>query len=182
MQMIRLDVGQLRHARAQHIDQRCREVNLPDVPGLEPKALRDLYGAQYPELLSAEIDVGPLADGKQEFVFRKAVGTKGAGGASIWPRSHAISKRRMRAARRRSTPVCLPSWNDEASDAPRARGVYWPRRHLRKTSVRFGWRSPVTYSRRCHDRDAGSAPCVVRFPRWNIFLAMISADVSTRMR
>lgn len=80
MQMIRLDVGQLRHARAQHIDQRCREVNLPDVPGLEPKALRDLYGAQYPELLSAEIDVGPLADGKQELVFRKAVGTKGAGG------------------------------------------------------------------------------------------------------
>lgn len=53
---------------------------MPDAPGLEPKALRDLFGAQYPELLIAEIDVGPVADGKQEFVFRKAVGTKGAGG------------------------------------------------------------------------------------------------------
>jgi len=53
-------------------------ITLPDVPGLEPKAIRDLYGAQYPELLSAEIDAGPVQDGVQEFTFRKAVGTKGA--------------------------------------------------------------------------------------------------------
>lgn len=55
-------------------------ITLPDVPGLEPKAVRDLYAAQYPELLSAEIDAGPLQDGVQEITFRKAVGTKGAGG------------------------------------------------------------------------------------------------------
>jgi PRTRC genetic system protein C len=53
-------------------------ITLPDVPGLEPKAVRDLYGAQYPELLSAEIEAGPVQDGVQEFTFRKAVGTKGA--------------------------------------------------------------------------------------------------------
>jgi len=53
-------------------------ITLPDVPGLEPKAVRDLYGAQYPELFSAEIEAGPIRDGVQEFLFRKAVGTKGA--------------------------------------------------------------------------------------------------------
>ncbi|MCE4369729.1 PRTRC system protein C [Xanthomonas hortorum] len=53
-------------------------ITLPDVPGLEPKAVRELYGAQYPELLSAEIEAGPVQDGVQEFTFRKAVGTKGA--------------------------------------------------------------------------------------------------------
>lgn len=53
-------------------------ITLPDVPGLEPTAVRDLYGAQYPELLSAEMEAGPVQDGVQEFTFRKAVGTKGA--------------------------------------------------------------------------------------------------------
>lgn len=53
-------------------------ITLPDVPGLEPKAIRELYAAQYPELLSAEIEAGPIQDGVQELTFRKAVGTKGA--------------------------------------------------------------------------------------------------------
>lgn len=51
---------------------------LPDVPGLEPREVRDLYSAQYPELISAEIEPGEVRDGVQEFSFRKAVGTKGA--------------------------------------------------------------------------------------------------------
>jgi|LNAP01.1.fsa_nt_gb PRTRC genetic system protein C len=56
-------------------------ITLPDVPGLEPRAVRDLYAAQYPELLSAEIEAGPIQEqeGLQEFTFRKAVGTKGTG-------------------------------------------------------------------------------------------------------
>lgn len=53
-------------------------IQLPDVPGLEPKAVRELYSAQYPELLSAEIEAGPIQEGVQEFTLRKAVGTKGA--------------------------------------------------------------------------------------------------------
>ena len=52
---------------------------LPDVPGLSPREVRDLYSAQYPELVSAEVEAGPVANGRQDFTFRKAVGTKGAG-------------------------------------------------------------------------------------------------------
>ncbi len=52
---------------------------LPDVPGFEPREVRDLYSAQYPELVSAEVEPGEVRDGVQEFNFRKAVGTKGAG-------------------------------------------------------------------------------------------------------
>lgn len=52
---------------------------LPDVPGLEPREVRDLYSAQYPELVSAEVEAGEVANGRQDFTFRKAVGTKGAG-------------------------------------------------------------------------------------------------------
>jgi PRTRC genetic system protein C len=52
---------------------------LPDVPGLAPREVRDLYSAQYPELVSAEVEAGEVANGRQDFVFRKAVGTKGAG-------------------------------------------------------------------------------------------------------
>ena len=61
---------------------RCFRYNgvlLPDVPGLEPREVRDLYSAQYPELVSAEIEPGDIVDGMQEFTFRKAVGTKGTG-------------------------------------------------------------------------------------------------------
>ena len=52
---------------------------LPDVPGLSPREVRDLYSAQYPELVSAEVEASPVANGRQDFTFRNAVGTKGAG-------------------------------------------------------------------------------------------------------
>lgn len=58
---------------------RYNGILLPDVPGLEPREVRDLYSAQYPELVSAEVGPGEVRDGVQEFTFRKAVGTKGAG-------------------------------------------------------------------------------------------------------
>ncbi|UEC01656.1 PRTRC system protein C [Burkholderia vietnamiensis] len=53
-------------------------IMLPDVPGLAPRDVRDLYSAQYPELLSAEIDGGEIVNGRQDYTFRKAVGVKGA--------------------------------------------------------------------------------------------------------
>ena len=52
---------------------------LPDVPGLAPREVRDLYSAQYPERVSAEVEAGEVANGRQDFTVRKAVGTKGAG-------------------------------------------------------------------------------------------------------
>ena len=52
---------------------------LPDVPGLSPREVRDLYSAQYPELVSAEVEAGEVANGRQDFTFRKAVGTNGGG-------------------------------------------------------------------------------------------------------
>jgi PRTRC genetic system protein C len=52
-------------------------VTLPDVPGMEPREIRDLYSAQYPELISAEIVPGEVINGAREYTFRKAVGTKG---------------------------------------------------------------------------------------------------------
>ena len=54
---------------------RYNGITLPDVPGLDPREVRDLYGAQYPELISAEVESGEVRDGTQEFTFRKAVGT-----------------------------------------------------------------------------------------------------------
>lgn len=54
---------------------------LPDVPDLSPREVRDLYSAQYPELVSAEIEAGEVVAGRQDFTFRKAVGTKGSAGA-----------------------------------------------------------------------------------------------------
>ncbi|MDP3539139.1 MAG: PRTRC system protein C [Ferribacterium limneticum] len=59
---------------------RYNGVQLPDVPGMEPKEVRDLYSAQYPELISAEIEAGDVVNGVQEYTFRKAVGTKGRTG------------------------------------------------------------------------------------------------------
>lgn len=58
---------------------RYNGIALPDVPGLDPREVRDLYSAQYPELISAEIEAGEVRDGTKEFTFRKAVGTKGSG-------------------------------------------------------------------------------------------------------
>jgi len=56
---------------------RYNGINLPDVPGLSPREVRDLYSAQYPELVSAEIDAGEIRNGVQEITFKRAVGTKG---------------------------------------------------------------------------------------------------------
>ncbi|EPD43258.1 MULTISPECIES: PRTRC system protein C [Delftia] len=67
---------------------------LPDVPGLSPREVRDLYSAQYPELVSAEVEAGEVANGRQDFSFRKAVGTKGTGGvAPAAPRLAALLAR-----------------------------------------------------------------------------------------
>lgn len=60
---------------------RYNGMQLPDVPGMAPKEVRDLYSAQYPELISAEIEAGEVRDGVQEYTFRKAVGTKGRTGS-----------------------------------------------------------------------------------------------------
>ncbi|MDR0634135.1 MAG: PRTRC system protein C [Azoarcus sp.] len=56
---------------------RYNGIELPDIPGLTPQAVRDVYSAQYPELISAEVEAGEVAGGVQEYTFRKAVGTKG---------------------------------------------------------------------------------------------------------
>ena len=52
-------------------------MTLPDVAGMSPQEIRDLYSAQYPELVSAEIETGEIVDGVQEITFKRAVGTKG---------------------------------------------------------------------------------------------------------
>lgn len=52
-------------------------ITLPDVPGMNEREVRDLYSAQFPELLTAEIENGEIKNGTQEFTFRRAVGTKG---------------------------------------------------------------------------------------------------------
>lgn len=56
---------------------RYNGINLPAVPGMGPREVRDLYSAQYPELVSAEIETGEIHNGVQEITFRRAVGTKG---------------------------------------------------------------------------------------------------------
>lgn len=56
---------------------RYNGIHLPDVPGLDAREIRDLYSAQYPELVSAEIEMGEIHNGVQEITFKRAVGTKG---------------------------------------------------------------------------------------------------------
>ena len=56
---------------------RYNGVTLPDIAGMSPKEIRDLYSAQYPELVSADIEAGEIVDGIQEITFKRAVGTKG---------------------------------------------------------------------------------------------------------
>lgn len=56
---------------------RYNGVTLPEVAGLSNQQVRDLYSAQYPELVSAEIEVGEVVRGVQDVTFRRAVGTKG---------------------------------------------------------------------------------------------------------
>jgi PRTRC genetic system protein C len=52
-------------------------VTLPDIQGMEPKEVRDVYSAQYPELVSADIELGEISNGIQEITFKRAVGVKG---------------------------------------------------------------------------------------------------------
>jgi len=52
-------------------------VTLPDIPGLDTTEVRDVYSAQYPELVSAEIAIGEVVNGIQDVTFKRAVGTKG---------------------------------------------------------------------------------------------------------
>ena len=52
-------------------------ITLPDIPGQEPKDVRDVYSVQYPELLSADIQIGEVVNGVQEITFKRAVGVKG---------------------------------------------------------------------------------------------------------
>ena len=56
---------------------RYNGITLPDIPGLSPKDVRDVYSAQYPELISADIEQGDVRNGIQEITFKRAVGTKG---------------------------------------------------------------------------------------------------------
>jgi PRTRC genetic system protein C len=56
---------------------RYNGITLPDIPGLSPKEVRDVYSAQYPELISADIEQGEVRNGIQEITFKRAVGTKG---------------------------------------------------------------------------------------------------------
>lgn len=59
---------------------RCFKYNgltLPDIPGLTIDRVKEVYAAQYPELLTAEAQVGEMVRGVQEVAFKRAVGTKG---------------------------------------------------------------------------------------------------------
>ncbi|WP_217704288.1 PRTRC system protein C [Piscinibacter koreensis] len=59
---------------------RCFKYNgltLPDIPGLTIEQVKEVYAAQYPELLTAEAQVGEVVRGVQEVAFKRAVGTKG---------------------------------------------------------------------------------------------------------
>jgi PRTRC genetic system protein C len=52
-------------------------MTLPDIPGLSVEQVKEVYAAQYPELLTAEAQVGEVVRGVQEIAFKRAVGTKG---------------------------------------------------------------------------------------------------------
>ena len=45
---------------------------------MAPAAVKDFYGATYPELVNAEIEGPVRKDGADVYTFRKAVGTKGS--------------------------------------------------------------------------------------------------------
>ena len=102
---------------------RYNGMQLPDVPGMEPKEVRDLYSTQYPELISAEIEAGEVRDGVQEYTFRKAVGTKGGSGdegerlttlmAAVTVESEGrsdITGKLAKALTRRGTQACGSAW------------------------------------------------------------------------
>ncbi|MBK7901217.1 MAG: PRTRC system protein C [Azonexus sp.] len=102
---------------------RYNGMQLPDVPGMEPKEVRDLYSTQYPELISAEIEAGEVRDGVQEYTFRKAVGTKGGSDdegerlatlmAAVAVESEGrsdITGKLAKALTRRGTQACGSAW------------------------------------------------------------------------
>lgn len=54
-------------------------VKLPDVGAhLTPEQVKDVYAATYPDITSAQIEGPESKGGKLVYVFRRAVGTKGA--------------------------------------------------------------------------------------------------------
>lgn len=53
-------------------------IELPAPPGMTPEQVRDLHSTLYPELVSADIEVGEIVGGVQEVTFKRAVGTKGS--------------------------------------------------------------------------------------------------------
>ena len=57
--------------------QKYNGMTLPDIPGMSVEQVKEVYAAQYPELLTAEAQVGEVVRGVQEIAFKRAVGTKG---------------------------------------------------------------------------------------------------------
>jgi len=55
---------------------RYNGVTLPDLPGHSLEDMRRLHALQFPELLNADFEFGPVVDGAQEVTFRRTVGTK----------------------------------------------------------------------------------------------------------
>jgi PRTRC genetic system protein C len=53
-------------------------IELPAPSGMTPEQVRDLHSTLYPELVSADIDIGEIVGGVQEVTFKRAVGTKGS--------------------------------------------------------------------------------------------------------
>lgn len=119
---------------------RYNGISLPDIPGLEPNEIRDIYSAQYPELVSAEIQTGEIVNGAQEYVFRKAVGTKGAGRLAALQASieseitAAVRKDKSieQAMTRKSVRTTASAWQDftrvnlQVDDRPEANRVLLP--------------------------------------------------------
>ncbi|USS42778.1 PRTRC system protein C [Burkholderia glumae] len=51
-------------------------------PNMTPNQIREFYSQTYPELTNAEVE-GPVINGNRSvYTFRRAVGTKGTGGAA----------------------------------------------------------------------------------------------------
>jgi len=90
-------------------------IMLPDVPGLTPREVRDLYSAQYPELVSAEIEGGDVANGRQDYTFRKAVGTKGGDDPGTASRLAGLNAR-----------IEAEAWGDVGSDTRLSRAAERP--------------------------------------------------------
>lgn len=109
-------------------------IMLPDVPGLDPREVRDLYSAQYPELVSAEVEAGDMVGGVQEWTFRKAVGVKGGTPPCQGERLAALRRRVQaeaegqggsdsrltQALSRRSHAACAQAWSGFAAPVAHA--------------------------------------------------------------